>query len=452
MMRPFVPATDIHPGSTEQKALRVVLRHRAARLIRSFVKSRRNVTVFDQVLVSGSNFLTGVMLVRALGLAEFGRFTIAYSVLLLANSIQLSFIASPMMTLGALCSTQIERHRFVRGMFGAQAIFCFAAAIFALAGACASQRLNHGTASVSFVLPFTVAIVAYLMQDWLRRYYFTLGRFRASLCNDAISYGGQVALLALLWTTHRLTMSSALWSVGLTSGLAFVIGSTIDRLSCTKSEVLNSWRRSRAVSFDLGISNQLQWLVYQGAMLIGAGVVGTQAAGGVRATQNIVGPVNVAYQALENLVPLRAAEEMRRGGMERASRFLLHFGTRGFICLLVFFSVVAGFADRFLDFFYGHQLHAYAAVLDLQMLYFLLAWPLRQLAFLFRTIRQTRPILHSSITAAAVSLGLVFPCVIRYGALGIMLAAVSGQVASLIHLSMAWVGLRATHNRAQLAA
>src|ERR1035438_1421936 len=74
-------------------------------------------------------------------------------------------------------------------------------------------------------------------------------------------------------------------------------------------------------------------------------------------------------------------------------------------------SAASLISSRFLVFFYGHQLRVYAGVLNLQMLYFLLAWPVRQLTFLFRTIRNTTPILISSGVAAVISLSFVYPMV-----------------------------------------
>jgi O-antigen/teichoic acid export membrane protein len=403
-----------------------------------FGRSRRTLTLVDQVIVSGSNFITGIILVRGLGLIEFGRFTIAYAILLLANSIQLSFISSPMITLGALCASPEERRHFVRGIFGVQMIFCAIASALAVVGALVYVAIRGHSGAADFILPFASAVVAFLMQDWLRRYYFTVGKSSASLWNDAISYVGQVIILCSLSWSHRLTLNTALWSIAVTSGAAFAIGAGLERLGCTRAETTEAWRRSHAISIDLGIANQLQWLVYQGAMLIGAGVVGPQAAGGVRATQNIVGPINVAYQAMENIVPLRAAEEMKRGGIDRVSAFLFRFGTIGFVVLLMFFSAAALFSQQFLSFFYGRQLHAYAAVLDLQLLYFLLTWPIRQVSFLFRTIKTTRPILIASVVAAAVSLALVYPAVRTFGAVGIMLAAVAAQIANLACLFVSW--------------
>jgi O-antigen/teichoic acid export membrane protein len=403
-----------------------------------FGRSRRSLTILDQALVSGSNFITGILLVRGLGLVEFGRFTIAYAILLLANSVQLSFISSPMITLGSLCATNEERRRFVRGIFGVQLIFCAIASVLAVIGTGVYVGIRHHAGAMEFLLPFASAVVAFLTQDWLRRYYFTVGKAAASLWNDIISYFGQVVVLCLLWWAHRLTLNTALWSIAITSGAAFALGAMLERLGCTRQETRESWRQAHAISIDLGIANQLQWLVYQGAMLIGAGVVGAQAAGGVRATQNIVGPVNVAYQAMENIVPVRAAEEMKRGGIERVSAFLFRFGAIGFVALLVFFSAAALFSRQFLSFFYGHQLHEYAGVLDLQMLYFLLTWPIRQVAFLFRTIKKTRPILIGSVVAAVVSLAAVYPAVRGFGAIGIMLAAVAAQIGNLAYMVVVW--------------
>jgi len=407
-----------------------------------FLRTRRTQTVLDQALVSGSNFITGIVLVRGLGLIEFGKFTVAYAILLLANSVQLSFISSPMITLGSLCPTPDERRGFVRGVFGVQLIFCAVASVAAVAGTAVYLSFHRSATTAGFVLPFASAVVAFLMQDWMRRYYFTVGKAGDSVWNDAISYLGQVLILCILWWAHRLTMNTALWTIALTSGAAFVLGAVLERLGCTREETAEAWRRSRGLSIDLGISNQLQWLVYQGAMLIGADVLGAQAAGGVRATQTIIGPVNVAYQAMENIVPLRAAEEMRRGGIKRASTFLFRFGALGFVALLLFFSVAAIFSTRLLVFFYGPKLNGYAAVFDLQMLYFLLTWPIRQVSFLFRTIKSTRPILISSIAAAVISIGLVYPAVRTFGALGIMVAAVAGQIGNLVYLFLAWIRMQ----------
>ena len=414
--------------------------------LHKFVRGRSAQTVADQILVSASNFLTGIILVRGLGLVAFGRFTIAYVILLLANSIQLSFISSPMITLGSLCATHDERRAFVRGVFGVQLIFCAIATLGTVGATVTYLAIDRGGVPPRFVLPFSAAVALYLLQDWLRRYYFTIGKAQATVWNDAISYGGQVIILGLLWAAHWLTIGTAFWAIAVTSGLAFAIGAVLERLQSDRTQTRGAWRRIHSLSIDLGVADQLQWLVYQGAMLVGASVAGPQAAGGVRATQNVIGPVNIAYQAMENIVPIRAAEEMRRGGIRGTAKLLSRFGAAGFVGLLVTFSAASLLSGRFLSFFYGHQLRVYAAVLNLQMLYFLLAWPIRQLTFLFRTIEITRPILISSIVAAVMSMSLVYPMVRDHGALGIVMAAVGGQIGNLVYLAIACMNVSSVGN------
>jgi O-antigen/teichoic acid export membrane protein len=407
--------------------------------LHKFARGRGAQTVADQILVSASNFVTGIILVRGLGLDAFGKFTIAYVILLLANSVQLSFISSPMITLGSLCVTDDERRAFVRGVYGVQLIFCAIATLATVGVTVIYMMVDRSGVPPHFVLPFSLAVALFLLQDWLRRYYFTIGKAQDSLWNDTISYGGQVLVLGILWAMHWLAIGTAFWTIALTSGIAFVIGAAIERLRSNRTDAIGAWRRIRSLSIDLGIANQLQWLVYQGAMLVGASVAGPRAAGGVRATQNVIGPVNIAFQAMENIVPIRAGEEMRRGGVRSAARFLFRFGAAGFLTLLVLFSAASLLSGRFLSFFYGHQLRVYAGVLNLQMLYFLLAWPIRQLTFLFRTIESTRPILVSSVVAAVMSMSLVYPMVRGYGALGIVMAAVGGQIGNLAYLAIAWM-------------
>jgi len=411
----------------------------------SFVKSlnnRRNQTIADQLVVSGSNFLTGVILVRGLGLEQFGVFTVAYTLILLANSIQLNFISSPMITLAALSNSPEARLRFVRGMFGVQVRFSAVVTLIATLAAGVFLWIRPQFDGMRLIPAFTLGIVFFLMQDWLRRYYFAVGKAQVSVWNDLFSYFGQVILLICLMFTRHLTVNTALWSIAITSGAAFALGVICERLRYSIEEVREAWRRSRTISRDLAIANQLQWFVYQGALLIGAGVLGAEAAGSVRATQNVVGPVNIAYQAMENLVPLKAGEEMRRGGTKQAARFLLRFGSQGFVVLFVAFLVLSFFSRSFLSFFYGQKVAAYVGILNLQMVYFLLLWPLRQFSYLFRTVGKTSSILASSLVAAVTSLVLIYPCVRSFGALGIMVAAVAGQLANLIFMSIVWIRMR----------
>src|SRR5438105_9308566 len=55
----------------------------------------------DQVLISGTNFATGVLTIRALHHGEFGTFSVIYGVLLLANVFQSTLVTQAHNVLGA---------------------------------------------------------------------------------------------------------------------------------------------------------------------------------------------------------------------------------------------------------------------------------------------------------------------------------------------------------------
>lgn len=403
---------------------------------------RRNLTIADQLLVSGSNFATGIILVRGLGLHGFGIFTVAYALILLANSVQLSFICSPMLTLAALSDEGAPRKRYLQGVFGIQLWFCVFAAVACAIVAGLFLLFKPQFGAFDLLPVFLLCLVCYLMQDWLRRYYFAAGKAGNSLWNDAVSYVLQTIVLFALMVSSQLTVRSTLWTIALTSGSAFVLGLAFERIGYSNEEALEAWRLSRGLSRDLAIASQLQWVVYQGAMLIGAAVVGAEAAGSIRATQNVVGPVNVAYQAMENIVPIKAGEEMRKGGIRRLEKFLLCFGGQGIVVLAVMFLFIGLFSREFLRFFYGHEVAVYGGVLDLQLVYFLLVWPIRQLSYLFRTINRTPSLVIASLLAAVTSLVLIYPCVQYFSAMGIMIAAVAGQAANATYLTTAWLRIR----------
>jgi len=99
---------------------------RAESLLKSL--ARNQWLLADQVLVSGMNFTTTVLLARMLGVYNFGIFTVLYYILLYVNSIQLALNVQPMFSIAPQMPEGPERQSFLRGMAGYQyilsALFC----------------------------------------------------------------------------------------------------------------------------------------------------------------------------------------------------------------------------------------------------------------------------------------------------------------------------------------
>jgi len=81
-----------------------------------------NLTILDQVLVSGSNFLISILILRFLGINDFGIFSFYWLILTLINSAQISFVISPMFT-NAPKQNKLNIDFFYGGVFFQQIIF-----------------------------------------------------------------------------------------------------------------------------------------------------------------------------------------------------------------------------------------------------------------------------------------------------------------------------------------
>ena len=80
-----------------------------------------NWAFLDQSVVSGSNFIIGILLARFLGPEAFGVFVLLQSVMLYVNSFQGALIFQPMMSAAPQLVEQ-ERSKYLQGVFAMQLI------------------------------------------------------------------------------------------------------------------------------------------------------------------------------------------------------------------------------------------------------------------------------------------------------------------------------------------
>src|SRR5882724_12850772 len=86
-------------GAASWSAQRMKNRVRAT-LVRLASQRAMNFAFLDQLLVSSSNFLTGILLARAFGIFEFGRFALAWMFVEFIGSLQAAAIIQPMLNIG----------------------------------------------------------------------------------------------------------------------------------------------------------------------------------------------------------------------------------------------------------------------------------------------------------------------------------------------------------------
>lgn len=394
-----------------------------------------NWALADQAVVSGNNFITGVLLARFLGPEVFGMFVLMQSVLLYVSSFQGALIFQPMMSAAPQLS-ESERQPYLQGVFALQlmlsvalgAIVVVLALLAKVTGFEATLGLEPG-----IVLALICATLGFQLQDWQRRYYFVQEKANSAFLIDAISYGSQLTLLVLASFTGHLNVANAFWIITIGSLAAFTLGYLRDHVTPTFSHARSVLREGWRTGRDYLAAWQFQWLGAQGIFMLGAGVVGTEAVGAARATQNIVGPINILFLAMDNLVPVAAARRFGSSGLAGLSRYLWRITLWGTLLLTPVLLTLSLFSGRLMHVLYGEQYLAYASLVYWQACYVFAQFYLRQTFFFLRTVKATGVILRAGIIMSIISIGVTALTVERFQEIGLMMALVSGVTAGLIY-------------------
>lgn len=384
-----------------------------------------NLALIDQALVSGVNFLTGILLARYLGIKEFGVFSLAWMAVLLANSFQTAFINNPMMSVGPKLAKEEEAVYF--GSILLQQL-AFLLATFALltTAIMASEYFFPLWEAKALALPLACAVLTSQTHDFFRRYFYTRGKAPIVLRNDLVCYGGRMAFLIFLFYTGMASTSNVIWVLS----ISFLAGSLIGflqmettqwpSLAAFKSHCLRHWGLSKW----LVASASLKWLSGNLFVIVAGATLGATAAGALKAAQSIMGVAHILFYGLENIAIVKASRALGKDGIRAMKAYL---GKLSFLVVLptVFFAIVVSVApELLLTTLFGSEYGPYYWVLrGYALAYVIMAMNL-PLSIGLKSLEQTHPVFISFVLAMLFSAIASGPFVGRFGLSG----AVSGVV------------------------
>jgi O-antigen/teichoic acid export membrane protein len=376
----------------------------------------------DQALASGVNFLTLILVARAIDPREFGYFALVFTLLQSLGAVQLALVTRPHNVLGAVRSG-LDYVRFTTTTGVWQLAFAgLAASALAVAGVATGPGTHVGV----LLLIAAPVVVAWQFQELTRRILYTEGRLGAALFNDAVSYGFQAAAFVALYAHRNLDGRRALVVVGATSALAAVVGAvqlrrSIGRAIARKS-VWELWRFGRW----LGAAEVAYWFESQYYIYLAAAMVGPAAAGGLKAGQTLLGPVSVFLAFFVNYLPTRFARLLAVRPDDSAGA--LRAGVAATMPAVAAYGVVVALAAPWLlRTVYGTAYAHSANVVRLFALYYVcLSFSDVVVAWLSAR-RRARRIFAGHVTGAAASLAIGWLLVREFGAAG----AVAGMLVAI---------------------
>ena len=307
-------------------------------------------SMVDQGVVSAGNFLTTILVARALLPPEYGIYALLFGLMLFAISLYMAVIAYGLSLHGAV-GTDAELRQLAGGSLVLAAVLGIA--LGAAAGVVAV--FFHRASLAPWIL---LAVLFWQLQETTRRALISRLRLREAVWGDALSYLGQAACVAYLFVGHRLTLTSAFATMAVTSATAALF--QVSQLKLIPPDFRGAlrllpkfWGVGRwALLANIAqafIGPALLWLLAFG---------GTAEAASFQSLLNLVRVVNPVMFAIGGvLLPTVAANRDGPAGL-RATR---RYGLLGLVVLLPYFVVIFISPSATLRLLYGTD-SAYAGL------------------------------------------------------------------------------------------
>lgn len=308
---------------------------------------RSMMALYDQAVVSGSNFLTMILIGRQLKIEEFGLFSLAMMSMLFLGNLHRAVFTQPMNVLGAAD----ERSQLAGRMLALLKLHWFAIPIAFVILAVISQWFFPDT---SLLIAVAIYVATYFLQEMLRRYWYTLGKTAEALRNDLISYAGQVILFLLLSTVWQLDGVLAFGIMAFTSLLAIMVGlARLDLPSIIEKKT--SWQ---VIVQQWSLS---KWLILTVLAVWGAGQVypfliaplGPVVVASFSACRNLLNAMGIVVQSVGNYLPARAAALLRQQGKAALRRHIIRTLVPVSVLAMVFLIVTQAFSEELLHLVFG---------------------------------------------------------------------------------------------------
>lgn len=317
---------------------------RTARLLAAALRPgarEAGLSVFDQAVVSGTNFVTSVVIGRAAGAEGLGVYSLALSVVLLARAVQEQLVAAPYLVRNQQ-KPKDSQAAFLGSVFAHQfALTALAVAAFVGLGIAVGNGIGpRGLGPVVWLL--AAAAPAFLLREFLRQVAFAHLRPALAVAVDTAVAVIQVGGLLALAAAGVLTVPGA-FAVMASGCLAAAAGWFFLQpvpVRFRRNAVLRDWKENWSFG-RWALASQLvggaglyvmPWIV--------AAVDGEEATGLFAAGGTLVGIANMFVNGLANYLSPKAARAYADGGTP-ALRSVLRITALAFTTFLGAFALVA---------------------------------------------------------------------------------------------------------------
>jgi len=402
----------------------------------------------DEALVSSTTFLTGILLVRNVGMEGFGRYSLIWMAVLFSSALHVSLILGPMLTIGPK-----QDSREVAPYYGAVLVhhlsFSVVLSGILLPGAWLLGRAFPGWGIEGLALPLALAAAMYLSHDFFRRYCYARGRVVTALMIDLVRCTTQLGALFLVFREATPGIQPILWVICCSSAAGVALGViVVERPTFDQTSLLRVTRRHWRIAKWLSASVLLRWNTSNLFILAAGAILGPVSVGAIKAAQTIMGICNVLFRAFENVVLPEAARRFKQYGVHVLKAYIGRVTLFGGLLTGSIALVAASFAPNWLRLAYGTEWVVYAPLLRWSALTYCVLFFACPLGAALHALERTRGLFIANVWATTFAMITVYPIIAWWGVTGVMFGLLCIHVIIQVVLLVSYLNTsREIHNR-----
>ena len=370
-----------------------------------FKRKSLSLGLLDQAIVSGSNFLSTIILLKILGIEEFGVFSSLWLISLLINSLHAALIVFPMMT---LIPHQVDKKRYFDSLISMQYLFVLIGSLVSFISAICYFIFLQGDISFYLISAFVLTVFSYHMQDFYRRYFFANKEQLEVIKMDILSYGFRVGILCVLIFVDDVSILEIFFCYSLCFLAGCFVGVRKYRGLLNlplKVDIIQHWK----ISKWLLPSGIMQWTSVNLFILMSSFLIGPVAVGAIKIGQNVVFAFNVVLQSIENFIPINAGNIHISSGYNSMYKYYEKILKIGIILVLVYSSLICVFSEEIIMYVYGTEYSEFNYVIYWFSIILIFMFLLSIFRMFLRSINETRIWFRAYLNSSIISIFLVYP-------------------------------------------
>ena len=406
-----------------------------AQPVRNRLLKQFSTTVVDQVVLSGANFIVGLLLIRQTSDADYGMFVLVQSAITLLMSAQMAWLSSPLAVL-APGKAPAMRRLMIGAIEFSQRKFLRQISAVALLVPLVGYLVHFWSGLEAAVIAFgVVACWTALQREYLRGVLLIYQRPQSMLRADIINVA--VLLVGAFIAAYGSRGPAVLWAVGALTASAMAGAAALKRSvsrdpGWVTGDPREFWKEMRPLAIWATIGALTYWIYNQSYNYVLASRIDLKAVADVNAARLLLMPTIVLTVGVKTLLVPTAAAWLAESDVGRLIRRLLLFASGIALIDVVYCIALWIFRDVL-----SHDLmHKTIANRDL----LLMLWASLSLIALYRDLLQTglfalqkfRSLAGVTGLSAVVSLSIMWFGIQSWGAPAALIGQVAGETINLV--------------------